>query len=202
MSTTDLSSTDAPPVPARSRRIVVILALAGIIVLLTLAAAFIVEGLDWFAPQGWALRALAVLGLVAWSPLGLMGRIGAVLLAVGVGLFTVVEVVLAVWPEVGMSGALSGVTIPVFVVGASGFFVLVGGAIRRLRLPWWTTPVIAAVAMAVWAIGILAPTPAGSDELLVQHIVAQNYLFAVAAVSLVAAVIDGVRQVRAVSRRP
>lgn len=202
MSTPDSSSTDAPPVPTRSRRIVVILALAGIIVLLTLAAAFIVEGLDWFAPQGWALRALAVLGLVAWSPLGLMGRIGAVLLAVGVGLFTVVEVVLAVWPEVGMSGALSGVTIPVFVVGASGFFVLVGGAIRRLRLPWWTTPVIAAVAMAVWAIGILAPTPAGSDELLVQHIVAQNYLFAVAAVSLVAAVIDGVRQVRAVSRRP
>lgn len=201
MSTIRSSSTDAPPAPSRSRRVVAILALAGIVVLVTLAAAFAVEGLDWFAPQGWALRALAILGLVAWTPLGRMGRVGAVLLAIGVGLFTVTEVALAIWPEVGLSGALSGVTVPVFLVGASGFFVLVGGAIRRLRLPWWTTPVIAAATMAVWAIGILAPTPAGGDELLVQHIVAQNYLFAVAAVSLVAAVIDGVRRVRTVSRR-
>jgi hypothetical protein len=192
-----VDSTESPP---RSRRVWAIVVGAGIVVLITLAAAFVIEGLDWFSPQGWALRALAVLGLVALPRLGRMGRVGAVLLAVGVAVFTAVEVTLAVAPEVGSSGALSGVTVPVFVMAASGYFILTFGALRSLQLPWWATAAVAATAVGVWGIGMLATIGNYTDELAAQHIVAQNYLFAVAVVSVIAAIIDGVRHLRARKR--
>jgi hypothetical protein len=184
----------------RSRRLWAVVAAAIVVVLLTLAGAFIIEGLNWFAPQGWALRVLAILGLVAWPRLTRMGRIGAVAFAVGVTALSVIDIVLQFAPEVGYSGALNGVTLPLFVVAAAGFFVLVFGAVRALRGPWWTTTAIAAVMIALWGVTLLVDFGAYSDVLGAMHIVSRNYLFAVALVSLIAAIIDVARTSTAKSR--
>ncbi|MGY6497450.1 MAG: hypothetical protein ACXIUP_04405 [Microcella sp.] len=184
----------------RSRRVIALLAVATVIVLLTLAAAFVVEELAWFTAQGWALRVLAVLGLVAWPRLGRMGRIGAALFAVGVAGFSAVELALAVAPQLGSSGALNGLTIPMFFLAAAGFFVMVFGAIRALRVPWWTTLVVAVSLVALTALSALGPTSGVTEDLAIMQVVSQGYLLVAAVVASIAAVIDGVREGR--RRRP
>ncbi|RZT62372.1 hypothetical protein EV140_0895 [Microcella alkaliphila] len=189
-------SPGALPVPAPSRRVLAVLALAIVIVLLTLAAALVIENLDWFVVQGWALRLLAVVGLVAWPRLGRMGRVGAIAFAAGVTAFSAVEFALLVAPELGSSGALDGLAIPFFFVAAIGFFLLVFGAIRSVRGPWWVTLALAGALAALTGLSALGTTTGVTEELAIMQVVSQGYLLVATVVASIAALIDGVRAVR------
>lgn len=183
----------------RSRRVIALLALAAVIVLLTLAAALVIENLDWFVVQGWALRVLAVVGLVAWPRLGRMGRVGAIAFAAGVAAFSAVEFALLVAPELGSSGALNGLAIPFFFVAAIGFFLLTFGAIRSVRGPWWVTLALAGALAALTGLSALGATTGVTEDRAIMQVVSQGYLLVATVVAAIAALIDGIGA--AVTRR-
>lgn len=181
---------------ARSRRVIAVVAIAGITVLITLAAALVIAGLDWFVAQGWAIRALAIAGVVAWPRLGRMGRIGAATFAAGVAVYSGMELALMVAPEVGTIGALNGLAIPCFLVVAAGFFILVFGALRSLRGPWWLSLSVAGGLAVLTGVSIAGTDPGLTLELAVNQAVAQGYILVSTIVAVIAAIIDGVRMRR------